>query len=235
MVNCVLIYWASGRYSIATTSTSDIDAPDSVIIEPLSAKGIEEAKLNEELSKSNVDDLLQSSNPSESIKSDNPIGNHLDVQIEAAVTAKAPPSDQMSSLADSHKRELSWSSPLGRRLSGDIDRRAEPNLYITDGERDIWFNNHFFIFEEHNAAFCVMEKNSCSMFKQIFKRIRGKADYLSTDYTKIHYLPYRGLEDISFNNIDKLRFEEHMFHPVNVALISQSFFVVGVCSQSDYE
>ena len=120
------------------------------------------------------------------------------------ITLKGPSYDKMSSFGDENKRELSWISPMSRRLSGDINRRANPNLFITESEQEIWFNNHFFIFEKEKMAFCVMEKNSCSMFKQIFKRIRGKKDYLSTDYTKIHYLPYRGLEDISFNSIDKL-------------------------------
>ena len=150
---------------------------------------------------------------------DNSIGNLIKSylspktnEIANVLTAKAPPSDQMSTIADNDKRELSWSSPLSRRLSGDIERRESPNLYITDSEREIWFNNHFFVFEEHNAAFCVMEKNSCSMFKQIFKRIRGKKDWASTDYTKIHYLPYRGLEDISFNDVDKLRFVASAFY-----------------------
>ena len=125
-----------------------------------------------------------------------------DLQI---TTAKAPPSNRMSFIADSNKRELSLSSPLSRSVAGDINKRANPNLYITESERDLWFNNRFFVFEKQKMAFCVMEKNSCSMFKQIFKRIRGKSDYLSTDYTKIHYLPYRGLEDISFNSMDKLK------------------------------
>jgi len=75
---------------------------------------------------------------------------------------------------------------------------------ISDKEKQLWFDNKFFVFEDQKAAFCVIEKNSCTMFKQIFKRIRGKPDYLSTDYTKIHWLPYRGLEDISFNKMDKL-------------------------------
>lgn len=129
------------------------------------------------------------------------VSHHSNIKVS---TLKAPSYNQMSSIGDENKRELSWISPMSRRLSGDINYRANPNLYITPSEHEIWFNNHFFVFKKEKVAFCVMEKNSCSMFKQIFKRIRGKSDYLSTDYTKIHYLPYRGLQDISFLSIDEL-------------------------------
>jgi len=42
------------------------------------------------------------------------------------------------------------------------------------------------------------------MFKQIFKRIENKGNYLDKDYTKIHWLPYRGLQDISFHKPEQI-------------------------------
>lgn len=91
---------------------------------------------------------------------------------------------------DAENHELTIASPNTRRISPLL---LQQNLIITESEMKIWFHNRLFVFEDAKAAFCVMEKNSCTMFKQIFKRIRGKADYLSTDYSQIHYLPYRGI------------------------------------------
>lgn len=106
--------------------------------------------------------------------------------------------------------------PLPNENFKELSKDHLPHYTITETEMNLWFHNKLFVFEDeqYKAAFCVIEKNSCTMFKQIFKRIRGKGDYLSTDYTRIHWLPYRGLEDISFydmNNILRVMNDEKFY------------------------
>jgi len=89
-----------------------------------------------------------------------------------------------------NRRLLSSSSPIKK-------------LTITDTEKKQWFDSHLFVLESSKSAFCVIETNACTMFKQVFKRMKGNNDYLNIDNTQTH-LPNKDLEDISFNNMEKL-------------------------------
>ena len=50
-----------------------------------------------------------------------------------------------------NKKELSFASPFARSVAGDVSQRANANLYITESERELWFNNHFFVFDVHQT------------------------------------------------------------------------------------
>ncbi|ETO25245.1 hypothetical protein RFI_11889 [Reticulomyxa filosa] len=131
---------------------------------------------------------------------------------------KEKSSNQSTSLV---YNEVSNMSPNVRSLSIYENQDNFSGFTITESEVKNWWNNHLFVFPKYKSAFCVIEKNSCTMFKQIFKRIENKGNYLDKDYTKIHWLPYRerkekregeitkvshetntGLQDISFHKLD---------------------------------
>ena len=78
---------------------------------------------------------------------------------------------------------------------------------ITNSEKELWFDNKLFVFQTGNIkfGFCVIEKNSCTMFKQIFKRVKGLNDWLDMSPVVIHYQPFDGLLDESFHSLSQLQ------------------------------
>lgn len=187
--NCILIYFASHPFVVLKNNETPVDVISIVQHTNAQVTSIRDLPV--------LDPMTVVHFPKENNNNDVNQGNSRVIH-----TIDYERTDNHSPLKHDAYTELTNGSPNTRKLTSTASPGKQ--LVITDKEKQLWFDNKLFVFEDANTAFCVIEKNSCTMFKQIFKRIRGKADYLSTEYTKIHWLPYRGLEDISFNKMDKL-------------------------------